>query len=120
MAERRTASRSRSFLRGRVFFNNRLSSIDCIIRDITDQGARLTFGGAVNVPEIFELEIPNKDETFRARVAWHRGAEIGVTFDIGKPAGAETSDSPLTERIERLEKEIAAIKRRLEELRPRD
>lgn len=121
MLERRAVSRSRSFLKGRVVFNNRLSSIDCIIRDITDQGARLAFGGTVSVPEVFDLEIPNKDETFRAHVVWHHGTEIGVAFDAGMAhagTGDDASRGALTDRIDRLEKEIATIKRKLEQLHP--
>lgn len=123
MLERRAGNRGRSFLKGRVFFNNRLSSIDCIIRDINDQGARLTFGSPVSVPEVFELAIPNKDETFRAHLIWHHGAEIGVAFETGKPgaiAEADASHSALTERIGRLEKDVAAMKRRLDQLQPSD
>lgn len=123
MLERRVVNRSRSFLKGRVFFNNRLSSVDCIIRDINDRGARLTFASAVSVPEIFELAIPNKDEAFRAHVIWHHGTEIGVAFDTGKSgtiAEVNASQSALAERVERLEKDVAAMKRRLDQLRPSD
>lgn len=123
MLERRAGNRNRSFLKGRVLFNNRLSSIDCIIRDINDHGARLTFGSAVSVPEVFELAIPNKDETFRAHVAWHHGAEIGVAFETEKSrtiAEADASQNALAERVDRLEKDVTALKRRMEQLRPSD
>ena len=35
MSERRVATRSKSLLQGRVYYNNRRSSVDCVIRDIT-------------------------------------------------------------------------------------
>jgi hypothetical protein len=51
MAERRSV-RKKSFLRGCAFFNKRCSAIDRLIRDISDQGARIIFSGAVNVPDM--------------------------------------------------------------------
>jgi hypothetical protein len=45
MAERRRSVRKKSFLRGCVYFNKRRSAIDCLIRDISDQGARIIFSG---------------------------------------------------------------------------
>jgi hypothetical protein len=39
MIERRALARHKTFIKGRIYFNNRLSSMDCIVRDITDRGA---------------------------------------------------------------------------------
>ena len=41
MAERRTAARKKSFLQGRVYYNHHRSSLDCLVRDISEEGARL-------------------------------------------------------------------------------
>ena len=76
-----------------------------------------------SVPAIFELAIPNKDEAFRAHVIWHHGAEIGVAFETAKSGTIAQSDpgqSALAERIDRLEKDVATMKRRLDQLRPSD
>ena len=43
--ERRRVARQKSFLRGSVHFNNRRTVVDCLIRDISPNGARLTFSG---------------------------------------------------------------------------
>lgn len=124
MLDRRNNQRSKSFLQGRVFFNNRLSSADCIIRDINETGARLKFGEPITVPEVFELNIPNKQETLRAHLIWHHGTEIGVAFDAGRGAATAHSEPPqnakLADRVSRLERELAALKRKLEEIRPTD
>ena len=55
MAERRRSVRKKSFLRGCVYFNKRRSAIDCLIRDISDQGARIIFSAAENVPVVVDL-----------------------------------------------------------------
>ena len=80
MKERRSVSRQKSFLQGRIYFNNRRSSVDCLIRDYSEQGARLKFSESADVPEAMELYIPNKEEIHRARVEWRSGNEMGVSF----------------------------------------
>ena len=119
MDDRRHQPRHRTFLQGRVFYNNRRSSADCIIRELTDEGARLSFTDPVTLPHAFELHIPNRDQTYRVETIWNHGGEVGVTF--GKHgeatiAPAMGQDSPLAERIEKLEKELAALKRRISEM----
>ena len=43
MSERRISTRQKSFLRGCIQFNHRRTTIDCLVRDISDTGARLIF-----------------------------------------------------------------------------
>jgi hypothetical protein len=117
--ERRVRVRQRSFLQGRLYFNNRRSSLDCLVRDISGTGAKLKVSDSVAIPEIVELHIPNKDETYRARVQWRTGFEIGVTFDSDQEAppivpGAPPAD--LSERVRRLEAEVASLHRKVNEL----
>ena len=117
--ERRTLLRKRSFLQGRLYFNNRRSSLDCLVRDISSQGAKLKVSDSIAIPEIVELYIPNKDETYRAKVQWRTGFEVGVTFENDQEApsivpGAGPADLP--ERVRRLEAEVASLHRRLNEL----
>jgi len=119
MAERRHATRKKSFLRGCVYFNKRGNAMECLIRDISDEGARIIFSGAVNLPDAVELYIPQKDETLRARVQWRHGDEAGLAFPAaGRAAAAPPRDSDdLTERVAKLETEIAALRRTLKQLR---
>jgi len=117
--ERRTLLRKRSFLQGRLYFNNRRSSLDCLVRDISDQGAKLKVSDSIAIPEFVELHIPNKDETYRAKVQWRTGFEIGVTFENEQESpsivpGAAPADLP--ERVRRLEAEVASLHRKLNEL----
>ena len=81
MAERRSAARKKSFLQGRIFFNQRRTSVDCLIRDFCEHGARLTFSSMTATPDVVELYIPNKDESYRAKVQWRNANEIGVGFE---------------------------------------
>jgi hypothetical protein len=120
MAERRTSSRQRSFLQGRIYFNNRRSSIDCLIRDYSETGARLTLSESVTVPEAMELYIPNREEVHRARVEWRSGNEVGISFgdEIRSPSIApDAAQGELPARVQKLEEEVAALRRLTNALR---
>jgi len=118
MGERRRSVRKKSFLRGCLYFNKRRSAIDCLIRDISEEGARIVFSDTVNVPDVVELYIPQKEETLRARVEWRHGDEIGLAFP-GTARG--TDDAPaagdLAQRVSQLESEIASLRRVLKRLK---
>jgi hypothetical protein len=120
MAERRSSARQKSFLQGRIYFNNRRSSVDCLIRDYSETGARLKFSESVVVPEAIELYIPNKEEFHRGRVQWRSGDEMGIAFDeeTHSPSVAhDAGQGDLATRVQALETEIASLKRALNELR---
>jgi hypothetical protein len=120
MKERRAVSRQKSFLQGRIYFNHRRSSIDCLIRDYSEQGARLKFSEAANIPDAIELYIPNKEEIHRARVEWRTGNEMGVSFgeEIHSPSTVpEAAQGDLPTRVQRLEAEVATLRRIVNDLR---
>jgi hypothetical protein len=53
---------------------------DCMITDISKQGARL-FADGVEVPDQFNLLISGENASEReCRVMWRLGGEIGVSF----------------------------------------
>ena len=120
MKERRTSARQRSFLQGRIYFNNRRSSIDCLVRDISEHGAKLKFSEAIAIPEVVELYIPNRDESYRAKVQWRAGDEVGVAFGPDEaPSPSLVPDAPaadLAARVRRLESEVSSLQRKVNEL----
>ena len=125
MEERRIAPRHRTFLQGRVFYNSRRQSADCIIRELTDEGARLSFTDPVALPHAFELHIPNRDQTLRVETIWNHGTDVGVRFarpEIQTPSPlsqtphGNVQEQSLLERVEKLEKELVAMRRRISDL----
>lgn len=58
--------------------------IDCTLRDVSDDGARLVFGGAVSLPEEFRLYNVSDAWIVPVRLQWQRGLEAGVAF-TGQP-----------------------------------
>jgi hypothetical protein len=84
--DQRSSKRHRTFLDGRIIFNNRCSVINCTVRDVSDTGARVAFGHIILIPTEFELEIPKKGLFVWARVMWSNGKEHGVKFTTGPQA----------------------------------
>jgi hypothetical protein len=121
MTDRRSALRQKSFLQGRIFYNHRRTSVDCLIRDFSDTGAKLKFSESIAVPEVMELYIPHKDEFRRARVQWRYGGEMGVAFGdaVDSPESVPTAMpiADLAGRVQRLEAEIVSLRRIVNELR---
>jgi hypothetical protein len=115
MIERRAIARQKSFILGRVLFNRRQSSVDCIIRQFTKMGARLYFPELASLPDTFEIHIPSKDQYFQARAVWHKGSDIGVAWTPENPPGGPSAD-PFADRIAKLEHEVAVLHEQLDAL----
>jgi len=110
-SERRQATRQKSLLRGLVYLSNNPSAINCLVRDVSETGARLKFGGPTTVPDTIELHIPTKNQVLRAKVKWRESDEIGIAFATESGvAGGPQSEADLTHRVERLEAEITQLK----------
>ena len=55
IADGRKAPRRRVLKAGTIAFNNRHSTLQCTVRDLSDGGARLLIDGSINAPDTFEL-----------------------------------------------------------------
>lgn len=113
--ELRRDVRKRTFLKGRIVFNGGAASMDCLIRDMSESGARIELSETSTIPEVFDLYIQNKDATFRSTMCWRRGGEVGITFDdpIRRAAAQPTADASMTlllRRVSELEAENAALR----------
>ncbi|MGE7416360.1 PilZ domain-containing protein [Methylobacterium tarhaniae] len=119
MSELRRETRLRTFLKGRIVFNNGNSSMDCLVRDLSPSGARLMLSQTATLPDGFDLLIPAKDRSHKATLRWRKADSIGVTFadEAARPApsAAEAAPAALLARIHELEAENAALRRLLKE-----
>jgi hypothetical protein len=121
MTNRRASPRQKALLQGRIYFNNRRMSVDCMIRDLSGEGARLKIAGAVSVPDSAELYLPARDEYRLVKIQWRHGDELGVAFvldNMASPALAPiASSTDLATRVGRLESDVAALQRTIREMR---
>ena len=115
--DQRVAPRLKALLAAKISFNNGQSALDCLIRNLSDTGAKLIVSAAVTLPECFDLIIAQKSVTRRARIAWRRGEEIGVRFEAGYPSESSDPDaSALKRRMRELEAEVARLQSRILQL----
>jgi hypothetical protein len=113
MPQSRKIERSRAILGATVVFNNRNSTIDCQIRNISRAGAKLSLSDTVSLPDEFDVEVPQKGKTYRARLCWRDAESAGIEF-ILESNHAERDEG---DRIAELEAENAALRLRVFDLR---
>lgn len=78
--ERRDEQRSRQFKGGKVIFGDGKLCLDCVVRNLSAEGARLRFPSQVAVPAQVDLIIPVDCLSYSCEVMWHDMCEIGVRF----------------------------------------
>ncbi len=105
-------------MRGFVYFDKRRGAMSCLVRDLSEQGARIILSEAVTIPDNVNLHIPQREETLRARVQWRRGDEIGLVFpDAGRTAAPVPQEIELIKRVAQLESEILTLKQTIKKLK---
>lgn len=118
MGERRGSRRSKSFLRGFVYVSRKRGALACLIRDLSEKGARIIFSDTVTLPDVVELYIPQREQTLRARVQWRRNDEIGLAFTVSERAAeAPPSAAEVAQRVAMLEAEIVSLRALLKRLK---
>jgi len=119
MNETRGSRRTKSFLRGLIYDCRKRGALDCTIRDLSDEGARIAFSATVALPEVIELDIPQRELRRQARVVWRRNDEVGLSFveiDGAVEPAAPATAAEIRARIGALEAEIATLRARLASL----
>ena len=79
MQERRKLSRSR-ILKGAKLIVGSTSTIDCVVRNVTDVGARVEIAGATTLPEAVGLTFDGGRTVRECRIVWRRITETGLKF----------------------------------------
>lgn len=118
MVESRHSERTRCFLRARLVFNNRNSSFDGIIRNISADGAKIEVANTITLPTEFDLEVPQKGRNYRARLLWRDNDFVGVEF-IKTSVMAGEKDEPEEQKIRRLEQENRRLRAAVQDLTKR-
>ncbi len=79
-SERRVAPRTRILKSGKILFNNRFSTFDCTVRNISATGALLTIDPAVPLPKVFEIRIGEDEAVRPAKLVYRRDTLAGIHF----------------------------------------
>jgi len=115
MLDRRQSARDKVIYGGVAEIDERGTTADCVVRNISEQGASLEFSSAVKLPKgRISLTIAQKGRSFLAKIIWWRDNFIGVAFSGGTPSELPVSD--LEERLRKSEQKKRQLQRRIKEL----
>jgi hypothetical protein len=79
MTEHRKRPRLRTLKGGSIMFGT-AAAIECIVRNMSDNGAALEVESPVGIPDDFTLLIKPEMIKRQCRVAWRSAKRIGVRF----------------------------------------
>jgi hypothetical protein len=57
------------------------STLDCVVRDLSNHGARLQLSSTAALPDEFDLTFDTGRTLRKCRVAWKALANVGVSFE---------------------------------------
>jgi PilZ domain-containing protein len=113
MLDRRQNARDKVLYGGVAEINERGSTMDCVVRNISERGACVEIDQAAKIPEEMSLTIARKGRSFLARLIWRQANKVGLAFRL------MTSDGPvddLDERLRKSEIKKRQLQRRINEL----
>jgi PilZ domain len=115
--DKRKSDRQRLFLRGFIRTPPNNATTDCIVRDVSQTGAKLRFRCPPQITELFELHVPAKGQIVQSKVIWIDDCEVGISFDplLAFDTPSSSADG-LSLRMARLENEITGLKKMLKRL----
>src|SRR5262249_32039878 len=98
MSERKSLPVGRTLLAGKIISNYGQSSIDCVVRRISERGATLTTDSPLGIPKQFHLLIPGESPPRPCRLIWQSGEELGLEFEVANTAENEAQKPAAPER----------------------
>jgi PilZ domain len=115
MLDRRQSARDKVIYGGVAEIGERGASRDCVVRNISENGARLEFSNDIRLPkDRMLLTIARKGRSFLARIIWWRDNFVGVAFS--SQTSYELPGSDLAERLRKSEIKKRQLQRRIKEL----
>jgi hypothetical protein len=115
MLDRRQSLRDKVIFGGVAAINDRGSTMDCVVRNISEGGACVEFDESAKLPEEMRLSIARKGRSFLARMIWRQAGKVGLAFQTMTASGAP-APTDLDERLHRSEKKKRQLQRRIKEL----
>jgi hypothetical protein len=114
MLDRRQSPRDKVIYGGVAEIGERGATRECIVRNISEKGARIEFSNVIKLPrQQISLTIARKGRSFLARIIWWRDNFVGVAF--GSETSSEPAVSDLEERLRKSEQK-KQLQRRIREL----
>ena len=77
--EKRGTQRQHILKAGTISFDG--SGIDCLVRNMSGEGANLEVESQIGIPNSFDLVIDSEHNNHQCHVIWRKARRIGVAFD---------------------------------------
>ena len=116
MDDRRKLHRNRTYIEGQIAFNNPRRTLNCLIRNMSKDGAMIVFPDTVPLPNEFEVTFRHQGESRRANVVWIGRAQAGIL--LSKSTRQNLVSLEAAEQIRRLEAERDCLAGRVVQLGP--
>jgi hypothetical protein len=115
MQDRRQNARDKVIYGGVAKVDEGGTTRDCVVRNISEKGARIEFSNDIRIPkEQILLTIARMGRSFLAKIIWWRDNFVGVAFRSETLIELPVSD--LEERLRKSEKKKRQLQRRIEKL----
>ena len=113
MQDRRESVRDKEFLGGVAETSTRGSTMDCVVRNFSDNGACVEFDSSAAIPDEMNLTISQRGRSYLARMIWRQANRVGLAF---RTMVTDASESDLDARLRRSEKKKRQLERRINRL----
>jgi hypothetical protein len=91
MLERRQLPRNRVYYGGMVAFNARNSTLDCVVRNFSQRGAKIEFENSATLPDRVDFEVARRGLSCLARLVWREQNTAGLMFSEEREMGEVVS-----------------------------
>ena len=116
MHDRRQLSRNRVYYAGELAFNERNSTLTCIVRNFSKRGAKIEIDGPAVLPDKLDFTVEHKGLSCLARLVWRNQTQAGLAF-----AEAHAADGVVTldwaRKLRARERTNKLLKSHIEQLR---
>ena len=115
--EHRQSRRRMTLKTGRLIFNNGHCVVECTVRDLSDEGARLELPCHLDLPEVLTLSIPGGSMR-DCEIVWSSNTERGVRFlDTPRRSDNWSARAALLHRVFLLQNQMQLAQDQLDQLR---
>jgi hypothetical protein len=113
MQDRRQIVRDKVIYGGVAETDKHGTTIDCMVRNFTDQGACIEIDRGTRLPQQVNLAVAHKGRSYLAEVMWRQANMVGLAF---RTMFTEPLESDLDVRLRRSEKKKRELQRRIKQL----
>jgi hypothetical protein len=113
MQDRRESVRDKVFLGGVAETSTHGSTLDCVVRNFSNNGACVEFASSAGIPDEMNLTISQRGRSYLARMIWRQANRVGLAF---RAMVSDKPESDLDARLRRSEKKKRQLQRRIDQL----